>query len=1129
MRSILNINLFAKQKLILLTSVLLSVTLALSAGERVYDDLGRVAASVVLDEYGLEQVTTYEYDSAGRQVAVVDPCGYRTQTHYENGRRAWVVDARGCQAGADPNDYKTRFVYDAAGRVVTTIHPPTQFADSNGAEHTYSHVGFDALGRKLWQSSQTAIADPNTAADSNQTRWFEQDAAGRLTAVILPPVVDPCEEPNYEGWLVYPRSEYEYDDFGNLVIVRDNVKQYSDASIVDAGARETIFEFSKNLSQKSRTLPNGLREYKEYDQLGRLILATDFKAQDTEYEYNSRGLLEYKKYYYSGATEPNETIQYSYDNLGRRTSVTKGSDVTTYSYNDTGNVVEVNTPEGVVCYDYNSITNRKQATYTDDTRTEYDYDVMGRLAVTRLVMRDGQELGTPEETVHDYNATGSRDWTGLANGTDSEYSYNALNRLTNVTHISSLSETLSSYSYTLAADGMRTSVTEFVKMPSGAGEPNETRTINYTYDNLNRIIFEDANDSSGMYGYLGSYTYDIVGNRVQHTVDCNSLTLITDYTYDPNVNQLTKEVHDGPEYSFIWNDQRVYAYAGNGDGRITHYRIHNTDNDVGHIKAFFIGLPSKWSPWLFYAALILVPLAFLSPAAAGIYARMRKRPGGCKIRLSLYHRCVLVFLAYALLIGPFGFESLSEGATLYSQLATTDWASGDRTIEYEYDNNGSQTKKTTKETSTSTVLETTVYEYNLQNRMSHMVTSYDDNGDDVNEVTEYTYNDNGIRVKSYYYKTINGGAKQYEKTKLFLIDAYNHTGYAQTLEQWSPSGSNPDITYTIGDDIITQKKTSGVRHFLYDGHGSTRQLIDNNENIVNEYSYDAYGVMLGSNPTPGSTPATNLLYTGEHFDTDAQHYYLRARWYNQNNGRFNRMDTFAGNTNDPQSLHKYLYAHCNPVNNIDPSGKFIGGIVDVVNSITIRIMLFGMKVGPSIAAGLWMAIEVTAAMWMLTLSVLILQELGVFPPDEYVAEIAAILGVVLMVELMIFSMLPASWTNPLPQRGMQNPKVRKAVEIGNKVHYDKTTDPSKFSHEGGPTQIQNRYPNTTFKFAKRGQRMIDVEYISGPHPSTYPGSTWSSGINKADIKPDTVTGRAFKLANDVLRILYNPQTAEIIQ
>ena len=34
------------------------------------------------------------------------------------------------------------------------------------------------------------------------------------------------------------------------------------------------------------------------------------------------------------------------------------------------------------------------------------------------------------------------------------------------------------------------------------------------------------------------------------------------------------------------------------------------------------------------------------------------------------------------------------------------------------------------------------------------------------------------------------------------------------------------------------------------------------------------------------------------------------------------MDPFAGNNLDPQSLHKYLYAHDNPVNNADPSGSF---------------------------------------------------------------------------------------------------------------------------------------------------------------------------------------------------------------
>ncbi len=46
----------------------------------------------------------------------------------------------------------------------------------------------------------------------------------------------------------------------------------------------------------------------------------------------------------------------------------------------------------------------------------------------------------------------------------------------------------------------------------------------------------------------------------------------------------------------------------------------------------------------------------------------------------------------------------------------------------------------------------------------------------------------------------------------------------------------------------------------------------------------------------------------------------QARWLNANSGRFQTMDSFEGAQADPQSLHKYLYAHGNPVNMVDPSG-----------------------------------------------------------------------------------------------------------------------------------------------------------------------------------------------------------------
>jgi RHS repeat-associated protein len=67
------------------------------------------------------------------------------------------------------------------------------------------------------------------------------------------------------------------------------------------------------------------------------------------------------------------------------------------------------------------------------------------------------------------------------------------------------------------------------------------------------------------------------------------------------------------------------------------------------------------------------------------------------------------------------------------------------------------------------------------------------------------------------------------------------------------------------------------------------------------------------------------LYSGEQFDAKIGQQYLRARYYDPATGRFNRLDPFFGNLNDPQSLHKYLYTHANPINGIDPSGMMMTG------------------------------------------------------------------------------------------------------------------------------------------------------------------------------------------------------------
>jgi len=152
------------------------------------------------------------------------------------------------------------------------------------------------------------------------------------------------------------------------------------------------------------------------------------------------------------------------------------------------------------------------------------------------------------------------------------------------------------------------------------------------------------------------------------------------------------------------------------------------------------------------------------------------------------------------------------------------------------------------------------------------------------------------------------------------------TGYQQVFEELDVVGGTPVKSYVLGTDAISQA-SSPPEYFLTDGHGSVRMLTGEtfdpqnpNALVTDRYSFDAYGMMLGGDPNTQSSASTDLLYSGEQFDSELGQQYLRARYYDQGVGRFNRVDPFNGNDGDPRSLHKYAYVHGNPVIGVDPSG-----------------------------------------------------------------------------------------------------------------------------------------------------------------------------------------------------------------
>ena len=520
----------------------------ISATATRYDAAGRVIESTAADG----AVTRYEYDAAGKQTAVIDALGNRTEYECDNaGRQTLVRDALG---------HETQFVYDALGRRVQTV-----FADGTAMQTTY-----DQLGRRVAETDQAGV-----------TRDFEYDQQGRFVAVVLPEVPDP-ENGNAA---TRPRYEYDYDAYGRLVVIRD------------AKGRETTFTHDRLSRQLTRTLPLGQTESQAYNDLGQLTHKADFKTQVTEFLYDTLGRVNAKRLYASGAdvppaVPPLETITFNYDNLGRQHQIVETRGVTEFTYDQDSRVTEVASPEGTIRYAYDPVTGRKERTFTANNDTRYAYDVLGRLVAVAVHEFHDTILSEPLVTTYAHTATGARESQVLPNGITTLYEYDSLNRLTNLSHFNAGDELLASYNYTLAATGRRVGVVEKRREDSGV---LSTNTIEYTFDQLNRLTQEHASSTTNAIpSFMAQYTYDLVGNRLSKTFqpgpDNPEPADAVAYSYDANDRLLTEAstASGTTTYGFSDNGEMVSKtgpgetcnYTYNLEGKLSGATI--TRNEAGH-------------------------------------------------------------------------------------------------------------------------------------------------------------------------------------------------------------------------------------------------------------------------------------------------------------------------------------------------------------------------------------------------------------------------------------------------------------------------------------------------------------------------------------------------------------------
>jgi RHS repeat-associated protein len=238
----------------------------------------------------------------------------------------------------------------------------------------------------------------------------------------------------------------------------------------------------------------------------------------------------------------------------------------------------------------------------------------------------------------------------------------------------------------------------------------------------------------------------------------------------------------------------------------------------------------------------------------------------------------------------YGFSGAAQAPTY----TVNDWLASDS-----YDSNGN-----------TTVSGTTNYQYDALDHLTNVTSG--------TTVITMTYDGDGNRVS----KTVAGS------TTYYLVDDRNPSGYAQVLEEYQDTSLSRAYNYgsaLISQSILTPNSQLPASVFYYgtDGHGSTRFLTDVSGTLTDTYTYDAYGILVVQTSNSQLPTSNSYLYCGQQLDSDLGMYYLRARYYKPDTGRFWTMDTYDGNSEDPLSLHKYLYAQNDPVDNDDPSGKMV--------------------------------------------------------------------------------------------------------------------------------------------------------------------------------------------------------------
>ena len=377
--------------------------------------------------------------------------------------------------------------------------------------------------------------------------------------------------------------------------------------------------------------------------------------------------------------------------------------------------------------------------------------------------------------------------------------------------------------------------------------------------------------------YAKQYTYDLAGNRTSLQVSTDSTVQNVSYTYDA-LNRLATVSEGGQQqaaYAYDTNGNRASLTYANGVSETYRYNKANWLTDVENKNAG--GVVSSFT-YTYYAS--------------GSQKSKTDQAGN---------------------VTSYTYDGLNR--------LTQESETGGLTHSYSYDNAGNRAQMTVSGTESYV----TTYRYDAANRLlsenrsgdgsAETLYTYDADGNLLTRTATssdgiagatyqydlfgqlvlsneggiqaaYAYNAQGIRTE----KTTSAGWTQY------LLDGGNVIGEQTDAEL---------ITYLRGVNLISRTAAGNTEYYLFNAHGDVTELTSNRAVVTKTYHYDAFGVETAPDPLDENP----FRYCGEYFDVETGTYYLRARYYDPDIGRFTQQDTHWNTANsiygdNPQKINE---------------------------------------------------------------------------------------------------------------------------------------------------------------------------------------------------------------------------------